>query len=672
MKQLTCEMCGSTELLKQDGVFVCQTCGTKYSVEEAKKMMVEGTVEVTGTVKVDNSAAIENYLKMAKSALESSNNEEAENYANKIIELDPKCSAAWEIKGEAAGWQSKTINNRLPEAVTAWITAVEYANDDEKNALRLRIAQKYCNLFRAMISLYAGNFESIQSEDNLNSTIIAVNNGVFLMNNLVAKADVSFNRATVYNQIAEILNEKACGGYKDAQNDFGPEHHQMQKWQWNNFTAACDNCIKMLERAVELVRDNSLGIKICNNMIFIGETARDSKSWKFNVNSWNSDNYDVDYTFTDEAKKSRTKNIDSYKEKKKKFEADQATELINELQSGRKATEIELAKQKYWEEHKEEKAKLESNKKDLENENNSVEKEISNLRSKISKLNEESNAEVPADKDKKSVMEKISELNKQKSSLGLFKGKEKKQIQEKIDIEQSKLSDINKVIDAQKKERKDKIDIQIKNIENEISPLSKKQAEISNKVKNICDELTKSRGQISTKGICILEDAIKDMKFNFSCEQFFEHLKKIIPAPYTPVAPVKQECQLSDEMNECYYINFINENISGDNKNIGVGIFLEVSDNANVIRRIVVQGPYSKYANELKAWCSIGAFVLMSLAPNLSQDDAEQIFCNLALSDSGSWYGEDDVSIEYADYIILQFQSIVLRNGAAILKPNIK
>lgn len=49
MKRLTCEMCGSTDLIKQDGVFVCQTCGCKYSIEEAKKMMVEGTVEVTGT-----------------------------------------------------------------------------------------------------------------------------------------------------------------------------------------------------------------------------------------------------------------------------------------------------------------------------------------------------------------------------------------------------------------------------------------------------------------------------------------------------------------------------------------------------------------------------------------------------------------------------------------------
>lgn len=60
MKQLTCEMCGGTDLIKQDGVFVCQSCGCKYSVEEAKKMMIEGNVDVSGsTVKIDNSAEIE-------------------------------------------------------------------------------------------------------------------------------------------------------------------------------------------------------------------------------------------------------------------------------------------------------------------------------------------------------------------------------------------------------------------------------------------------------------------------------------------------------------------------------------------------------------------------------------------------------------------------------------
>ena len=37
MKQLTCEMCGGTDLIKDGGVFVCQTCGCKYSIEEAIK-----------------------------------------------------------------------------------------------------------------------------------------------------------------------------------------------------------------------------------------------------------------------------------------------------------------------------------------------------------------------------------------------------------------------------------------------------------------------------------------------------------------------------------------------------------------------------------------------------------------------------------------------------------
>jgi len=65
MKRLTCELCGSNDFVKEDGLFVCQSCGTKYSVEEAKKMMVEGTVEVTGSVQIDRSKEIENKIQNA-------------------------------------------------------------------------------------------------------------------------------------------------------------------------------------------------------------------------------------------------------------------------------------------------------------------------------------------------------------------------------------------------------------------------------------------------------------------------------------------------------------------------------------------------------------------------------------------------------------------------------
>ena len=89
MKQLTCEMCGSTDLIKDGGVFVCQSCGCKYSIEEAKRMMIEGTVDVQGTVKVDNSAFVEKYLANARRAKEKEDWEETEKYYNMVEQNDP-------------------------------------------------------------------------------------------------------------------------------------------------------------------------------------------------------------------------------------------------------------------------------------------------------------------------------------------------------------------------------------------------------------------------------------------------------------------------------------------------------------------------------------------------------------------------------------------------------
>lgn len=89
MKKVVCEMCGNPDLIKQDGVFVCQYCGCKYSVEEVKRMMVEGTVEVQGTVKVDNSAFVQKYLANARRAYEKEDWEEVEKYYNMVEQNVP-------------------------------------------------------------------------------------------------------------------------------------------------------------------------------------------------------------------------------------------------------------------------------------------------------------------------------------------------------------------------------------------------------------------------------------------------------------------------------------------------------------------------------------------------------------------------------------------------------
>lgn len=39
MAQLTCELCNSTNFVKENGVFVCKTCGAKYTSDEARKSL---------------------------------------------------------------------------------------------------------------------------------------------------------------------------------------------------------------------------------------------------------------------------------------------------------------------------------------------------------------------------------------------------------------------------------------------------------------------------------------------------------------------------------------------------------------------------------------------------------------------------------------------------------
>ncbi len=94
MKALVCEMCNSPNLVKKDGMYVCENCGTRYTVEEAKKLMIEGPVDVSGsTVKVDTSNELANLYQIARRAKDDNNSENAAKYYDMILVKDP---TSWE------------------------------------------------------------------------------------------------------------------------------------------------------------------------------------------------------------------------------------------------------------------------------------------------------------------------------------------------------------------------------------------------------------------------------------------------------------------------------------------------------------------------------------------------------------------------------------------------
>ena len=73
-------MCGSQDLIKQGGYYVCQNCGTKYDPEEAKKLMVE----VSGSVTIDNTKKLENLYELARRSFSEGDFSNAEKYYQEI------------------------------------------------------------------------------------------------------------------------------------------------------------------------------------------------------------------------------------------------------------------------------------------------------------------------------------------------------------------------------------------------------------------------------------------------------------------------------------------------------------------------------------------------------------------------------------------------------------
>ncbi len=82
MAAITCELCGSNDVVKQGDFFVCQHCGTKYSLDEAKKLI--------GTVQIDNSNFVERFLENGRRARAKFDWAEAEKYYNMVEQNEPQ------------------------------------------------------------------------------------------------------------------------------------------------------------------------------------------------------------------------------------------------------------------------------------------------------------------------------------------------------------------------------------------------------------------------------------------------------------------------------------------------------------------------------------------------------------------------------------------------------
>ncbi len=493
MKQLTCEMCGSNNLVKQDGMFVCQDCGSKYSVEEAKKMMVEGTV------RVDNSHLIQNYLEMAERAYQSSNNAEVENYCNKIIEIDPNNYQALMFKGKAAGWQSTLQNNRFAEAINCFSSAISNAPDEEKDDLIIDAKNEVENLSAAIMELQGDRFEKWPDEDEsagLLGAVVEIIKALILFatsvgSDVIDKDELMSPVATqINNSVMNAWNNKIVPEYKNDSDGYPSDYAFKQ------LISRAGYCEKLLDQAIKLSdNDDEADIIRYKNLIAIHEYLIGSCSYEYRTvevkgGFWNDyqptyeNRYCKNLELTDSAKSSRRNQISQYRAKIREIERAKAERERAEQAERKRIAEEEAQKrfEAYWTEHANEKVQLEAERDGL---NDQIKALQSGLNDQLAAFNKEI-ASIPGTSEIANFDARIKQLSNEQAALGLFKGKEKKALQEQIDQ-----------VSASRKTIQDKMDSEKRAIESKIaaarSDFEKKAAPLQSRVEAIHTELTKAR-----------------------------------------------------------------------------------------------------------------------------------------------------------------------------------
>lgn len=206
MKQLTCEMCGNVDLCEQDGYFVCQYCGCKYSDGEAKRMAVEGVV------KIDNSDELKNLYRIARRARNDNNVENAARYYDMILIKDPESWEAYfyqtycramDCKIAEIQSAAKSVSNCIGSTFKLIKDKVE-DKDIQKLAcaeVALRVTDTASALYNAAINHFQGIDSSIRYKyyDEVKANAMATINCFYTLGD---KLDAVFGADAWANELA--------------------------------------------------------------------------------------------------------------------------------------------------------------------------------------------------------------------------------------------------------------------------------------------------------------------------------------------------------------------------------------------------------------------------------------------------------------------------------------
>ena len=442
MKQLVCEMCGSTEFVKQDGVFACQGCGIKYSTEEAKRVMADG-LDATGVaVTKKENPVVSNYLELSKSACDAANGESAFSYANKALEIEPQNHKAWIAKMFAMEYIGTLGNLQLTEVVEAGKKAITYAPEEHKAETEFTVYTYYLTRALSLLKLAMNKMQDTADIKRTYDTLC-------LVSFFTAARDTMNADNKIVNLYDNIADEAvALTGFVE------------------------DAVLAMHRELINLLRE-------C------------AKQYQYETDALIARRNVYGAQLTSEAQSNRSRKKEGML--RRASDAERKLDAAEKIKQAEEKAAAEQRLKEYWELHAKEKLEIEERLERLKEQENTVRKLVEEKMSKLAVVQEEKKIQVPAEVEEETCRAKISELTTQKSRLGLFKRKEKQELAEEISKLYEKKTEISKVVEQQREERNAEISNKINAINEEMKPHQQKLKEIGDEVEMLKNELVKPR-----------------------------------------------------------------------------------------------------------------------------------------------------------------------------------
>ena len=453
MKKLVCELCGESDFIKEGEFFVCQVCGAKYTVAEARKLFVDADADgniisstpknkttennqapeeqftedpvlapktvptsvrrvvvqqksptndpsavrkivssVAGTAQqrvvvkkpvvkkvvvkattpkpvapvAEEAAApvvekrvatpkpvevtkvvgekaqmIQNLFILAQTAYDSENYIDAEQYANRIIEIEATNSDAWLMKGNCAG-KNQTGNFRLVESINCWNTCLVNASKQEYDDYAFTVRTNCIDIAIDYIMKNIQDFKKQPGEASINN----IKEKIDYVDPIMRKANQTFGVDIISyeDRLASNISALVTEVSKDSVAKFGKRKEQQTDAALAKFKETQDYCIQVWDYLIDLAKRHGTVTAILKSLVKMQDTLIRSVSYR------------------QSGSKLKESIVCSMSEKNMRLEKIQQAKfkLDAKFADIRKRDKVDqkIKNEKYWEEHQEEKAQL--------------------------------------------------------------------------------------------------------------------------------------------------------------------------------------------------------------------------------------------------------------------------------------------------------------------------